>query len=259
MDHLLLHAQAWWDAQRFDQRAWQVAAWREQKLRHIQLHVAKALGKVVAAYDAGAGATSGTDALARVRDEVLPDVAIYRSQLLNLFPEVDTPPSLAHRKAGVGSRRPSRCSRRCSASVVPVPNWRPTWNLASMERRRPSPSSVRLSRICMPVPKRWPPRSRLIWSARTRHAWKHYWVPRCLRRSLRRVRKVGDRLQSRGGVTNLDLSICAFMFLQQLTGFDHGVGHSLLLLCDVKAPNGQKSNEFNGLGHYLSDASLNDF
>jgi hypothetical protein len=103
MDHLLLHAQAWWDAQRFDQRAWQVAAWREQKLRHIQLHVAKALGKVVAAYDEGAGATSGTDALARVRDEVLPDVAIYRSQLLNLFPEVGAPPSLAHRKAGVGT------------------------------------------------------------------------------------------------------------------------------------------------------------
>jgi hypothetical protein len=100
MDQLLLHAQAWWDAQRFDQREWQVAAWREQKLRHIQLHVAKALGKVVVAYDAGA--TSGTDALARVRDEVLPDVAIYRSQLLNLFPEVGAPPALAHRQAGVG-------------------------------------------------------------------------------------------------------------------------------------------------------------
>jgi hypothetical protein len=24
-------------------------------------------------------------------------------------------------------------------------------------------------------------------------------------------------------------------------GFDHGVGHSLLLLCDAKAPKGQKS------------------
>ena len=46
---LLLHAQAWWDAQRFDQPVWQVAAWRDQKVRHIQLHVAKALGKVVAA------------------------------------------------------------------------------------------------------------------------------------------------------------------------------------------------------------------
>jgi len=80
MGHLLLHAQAWWDAQRFDQPVWQVAAWCDQKVRHIQLHVAKALGKVVAAYDEGAGATSGTNALARVRDDVLPDVAIYRSR-----------------------------------------------------------------------------------------------------------------------------------------------------------------------------------
>ena len=103
MDHLLLHAQAWWDAQRFDQPEWQVAAWREQKLRHIQLHVAKALGKVVAAYDEGAGVTSGTGALARVRDEVLPDVAIYRSQLLNLFPEVGASPSLAHHRTAVGT------------------------------------------------------------------------------------------------------------------------------------------------------------
>jgi hypothetical protein len=103
MGHLLLHAQAWWDAQRFDQPVWQVAAWCDQKVRHIQLHVAKALGKVVAAYDEGAGATSGTDALAWVRDDVLPDVAIYRSQLLNLFPEVGAPPSLAHRQAGVGT------------------------------------------------------------------------------------------------------------------------------------------------------------
>jgi len=99
MDQWLLHAQAWWDAQRFDQSEWQVAAWREQKLRPIQLPVAKALGKVVAAYDAGAGATSGTDALARIHNEVLPDLAIYRSQLLNLFPEVGAPSALAHRRA----------------------------------------------------------------------------------------------------------------------------------------------------------------
>jgi len=94
MRHWLLRAQAWWDAQRFDQPEWQVTAWREQKLRHIQLHVAKALGKVVAAYEPGGEAPSGTDALARVRNEVLPDVAIYRSQLLNLFPEVEVSPSL---------------------------------------------------------------------------------------------------------------------------------------------------------------------
>src|SRR5262245_6452626 len=99
MGHWLLRAQAWWDAQRFDQPAWQVATWREQKLRHIQLHVAKALGKVVTAYEQGGEATSGSDALARVRDEVLPDVAIYRSQLRNLFPEAGAPSALAHRSA----------------------------------------------------------------------------------------------------------------------------------------------------------------
>ena len=65
--------------------------------------MAKALGKVVAAYDEGAGVTSGTGALARVRDEVLPDVAIYRSQLLNLFPKVGASPALAYRKTGVGT------------------------------------------------------------------------------------------------------------------------------------------------------------
>jgi hypothetical protein len=104
MGAFLLHAQAWWDAQRFDQPVWQVAAWPDQKVRHIQLHVAKALGKVVAAYGEGVGVMSGTDALARVRDDVLPDVAIYRSQLLNLFPEVSTPPSLPHRSVGGGGQ-----------------------------------------------------------------------------------------------------------------------------------------------------------
>ena len=40
-----------------------------------------------------------------------------------------------------------------------------------------------------------------------------------------------------------------------MKGLDHGIGHSLLLLYDVKAPNGQKSNEFKDLGHYPSNAS----
>ena len=31
-------------------------------------------------------------------------------------------------------------------------------------------------------------------------------------------------------------------------GFDHGAGHSLLLLYDEKASHGQKSKEFKGLG-----------
>jgi hypothetical protein len=102
MGHLFLHAQAWWDAQRFDQPGWDVATWHDQKARHIQLHVAKALGKVVAAVGAGASTTSGPEQRARVRDEVLPDVAISRSQLLNLFPEVCTPSSLSHRSASAG-------------------------------------------------------------------------------------------------------------------------------------------------------------
>ena len=104
MRHLLLRAQAWWDAQRFDQPEWHLAAWPDQKVRHIQLHVAKALGKVVAALDGGAGAASGVDPMARVRDEVLPDVAIYRSQLINTVREYGVPTtSLLHPSAHVPS------------------------------------------------------------------------------------------------------------------------------------------------------------
>jgi hypothetical protein len=105
MRHLLLQAQAWWDAQRFDQPEWHLAAWPDQKVRHIQLHVAKALGKVVAALDAGAGAASGTAPMGWVRDEVLPDVAIYRSQLINIVQDAGVPiasPFCAH------ARVPSR-------------------------------------------------------------------------------------------------------------------------------------------------------
>jgi hypothetical protein len=97
MHHLLLQAQAWWDAQRFDQPEWHMAAWPDQKVRHIQLHVAKALGKVVAALDGGAGAASGIDPMARVRDEVLPDVAIYRSQLINTVRGWGVPTTLLFR------------------------------------------------------------------------------------------------------------------------------------------------------------------
>jgi hypothetical protein len=130
MGSFLLHAQVWWDAQRFDQPVWQVAAWRDQKVRHIQLHVAKALGKVVTAWGAAARTTSGTDLMARIRDEVLPDVAIYRSQLLNLFPDVGAPPpALAHRSAGGGGQQAepllqvvlglSRASAQLAASLEP--------------------------------------------------------------------------------------------------------------------------------------------
>ena len=48
-------------------------------------------------------------------------------------------------------------------------------------------------------------------------------------------------------------------FIDKQEGLDHGVGHPLLLLYDVKAPNDQKSNEFNGLWHDPSNASLSLF
>ena len=41
--------------------------------------------------------------MARIRNEVLPDLAIYRSQLSNLFPKVWAPLSRSHRSAGVGT------------------------------------------------------------------------------------------------------------------------------------------------------------
>jgi hypothetical protein len=104
MRHLLLLAQAWWDVKRFDQPVWQVATWRDQKVRHIHLHVAKALGKVIAALGQGAPPGSGPDLTARVRDEVLPDVAIYRSQLINLLPDGGALlSSLVHCSAPVGT------------------------------------------------------------------------------------------------------------------------------------------------------------
>jgi hypothetical protein len=87
MRHLLLQAQQWWDAQRFDQPEWHLAARPDQKVRHIQLHVAKALGKVVNALDREANLTHSSDPMVQVRDEVLPDVAIYRSQLINTLRE----------------------------------------------------------------------------------------------------------------------------------------------------------------------------
>ena len=50
------------------------------------------------------------------------------------------------------------------------------------------------------------------------------------------------------------------LFLLRLEGgFDHGVGHPLLLLYDAKAPHCQKSKEFKGLGDYSSNASFSLF
>ena len=42
-------------------------------------------------------------------------------------------------------------------------------------------------------------------------------------------------------------------------GFDHGVGHPLLLLYDAKTPRGQKIKGFNGLGDDPFNASIGLF
>src|SRR3989449_11295266 len=44
-----------------------------------------------------------------------------------------------------------------------------------------------------------------------------------------------------------------------ILGFDHRVGHSLLLLYDAKAPHSQKSKEFKGLGHYPTNIPVRLF
>ena len=40
------------------------------------------------------------------------------------------------------------------------------------------------------------------------------------------------------------------LIMDTLRGFDHGVGHPLLLLGDAKAPNCRKNKAFKDLGHY---------
>jgi len=42
-------------------------------------------------------------------------------------------------------------------------------------------------------------------------------------------------------------------------GFDHGVGHPLLVLYDAKTPCGQKTNEFNAFWHDPSNTALSLF
>jgi hypothetical protein len=57
---------------------------------------------------------------------------------------------------------------------------------------------------------------------------------------------------------NID-DILRWYYKHENEGFDHGVGHPLLLLYDAKAPLGKNSNYFNGLGHDLSNPSISLF
>jgi len=44
-----------------------------------------------------------------------------------------------------------------------------------------------------------------------------------------------------------------------MSGLDHGVGHSLLLLCDAKASRGKNSMKFKGLGDDLFNVFISLF
>jgi hypothetical protein len=60
-------------------------------------------------------------------------------------------------------------------------------------------------------------------------------------------------------ITGRRMKVLPPQSLTGISGFDHGVGHPLLLLYDAKAPNCQKSKEFKGLGHYPSNTALSIF
>jgi hypothetical protein len=58
---------------------------------------------------------------------------------------------------------------------------------------------------------------------------------------------------------NLKKKAHSITFSGNTLGFDHGVGHSFLLLYDAKAPHYQKSKEFKGLSHYPANTALDSF
>jgi hypothetical protein len=75
MTDLLLPEQRKFDELQFDQAEWQTEQWRDQKTRHIALHIGKAVGKLI-------GVTYES------RRIVAADLSIYRSQLINTH-EID--------------------------------------------------------------------------------------------------------------------------------------------------------------------------
>lgn len=74
MSELLLEEQAWWDARNFDpESGYEGLSNRDEKVNHIQLHVGYAAMKLVQ-HD-----------FTVLLSEAAPDLAIYRSQLINEF------------------------------------------------------------------------------------------------------------------------------------------------------------------------------
>jgi hypothetical protein len=72
--NFLLAEQVWWDKRQFDPpNGYEKLSPLDQKVRHIFEHTGKAIGKLAL----GQGTV--------IRREVIPDTAIYRSQLMVLF------------------------------------------------------------------------------------------------------------------------------------------------------------------------------
>jgi hypothetical protein len=72
----LLDEQRRFDDEHFNLLTWQIDDWRAQKTRHISLHISKAAQKLVNNEEWN---YTGRDL---VEEEVIPDLSIYRAQLL---------------------------------------------------------------------------------------------------------------------------------------------------------------------------------
>lgn len=83
---LLLAEQKEFDTLYFDRSSWDRGSWRDQKARHILENIAQAQLKLV-----------GGDVQVII-DEAIPDLAMYRSQLINTF---YLPPEAIEPKQGV--------------------------------------------------------------------------------------------------------------------------------------------------------------
>lgn len=77
--NLLLREQAEFDPHAFDRQEWVYKTWKQQKTGHIRDHIDKAEYKLIGS---SAGQHQPTQAMI---DVVAPDLAVYRSQLINLY------------------------------------------------------------------------------------------------------------------------------------------------------------------------------
>jgi len=124
------------------------------------------------------------DTLARVRDEVLPDVAIYRSQLSILFPEVEASPSLVSHPASMGAGRKAEPLFRVvlgSVGQCPAGSYLEPREHGVASPVLPTSSEGHCASAGQAEALATALRS--IWRVRIRPASRAYWVPRSPRHS----------------------------------------------------------------------------